>query len=387
MAAAFVGAELHSRSTKPPGTRRSRNVAQRSARSGSAARQRASAASQSARWVRERADLVGDQERGRLGPAERALGAEHLFGSQRLAVRVRRVLLVRRAVADVAPADDERGPRGLGDRLLQRLRHLVVVERVGAQHLPAVGLEALRRVVAERDAGRPVDGDVVVVVHHHQVAELEMARERRGLVRDALHHAAVAGDREHAVLAGREPGATRHVEGGRSEARVLHARGERHADGVRDPLAERARRRLDARRVPILRMPGRAAPELAEALELVHRQVVAREVEQRVEQHRAVAGGEHEPVATGPGGIARVEPEVARPQDVRRIRHAHGHARVARARLLDRVHGEEPDRVRGLRGQRRVGAGRSAHAGDTTLAAPRRATYARRVTSRRAEPS
>src|SRR5258706_35593 len=79
----------------------------------------------------------------------------------------------------------------------QRERSGIV--RIRLQHLPAVALVTLHRVVGERDAGVAVDGDVVVVVQHHQVPESEVARERRRLVRDAFHHAAVAGDGEHPV--------------------------------------------------------------------------------------------------------------------------------------------------------------------------------------------
>ena len=47
--------------------------------------------------------------------------------------------------------------------------------------------------------------------------------------------------------------------------------------------------------------PGGLAAELAEALELVDRHVlVAGQMEQRIEQHRAVAGRQHEAVAVGP---------------------------------------------------------------------------------------
>ena len=81
--------------------------------------------------------------------------------------------------------------------------------------------------------------------------------------------------------------------------------GDRHADAVAEALAERAGRDLDAGghvRPVDLRVPGGDRLPLAEALELVHRQVVARQVERRVEQHRPVAGAEDEAVAVRPGG-------------------------------------------------------------------------------------
>jgi hypothetical protein len=98
--------------------------------------------------------------------------------------------------------------------------------------------------------------------------------------------------------------------------------------------------------------------QLAEALELADRQVVAGEVQQRVHQHRRVAVGQHEAVAVGPVRVRRVVPQVAVPQRDGDVGHAHGRARVAGVRLLHGVHGQRADRVRhqgfvGHRGQLR----------------------------------
>ena len=178
-----------------------------------------------------------------------------------------------------------------------------------------------------------VDGDGVVVVEDDQVAQREVAGQRARLVRDALHQVAVGGDHEHA-----EPGIV-------AEPGLQVRPGDRHADRRRDALAERAGRRLDARRVSVLGMPrGHAAP-LAEALQLVQRQVVAGQVQQRVEQHAAVPGGQHEPVAAGPVRVRRVVSQVARPEDVRHRRRAHRQAGMARLRLLDGVDRERADGV------------------------------------------
>ena len=81
--------------------------------------------------------------------------------------------------------------------------------------------------------------------------------------------------------------------------------GHRHPDAHREALAERPRRRLDARGVAVLRVAGGVAPPLAELLQLVEREVVAREVEEAVEERRAVAGREHEAVAVGPARGSR----------------------------------------------------------------------------------
>ena len=64
-----------------------------------------------------------------------------------------------------------------------------------------------------------------------------------------------------------------------------------------------------------------------------------------MEQHRAVPCGQHKPVAVGPVGLARIEPQKLREQNGRDIRHAHRHAGVAGFRLLDGIHGKRPNRI------------------------------------------
>ena len=67
--------------------------------------------------------------------------------------------------------------------------------------------------------------------------------------------------------------------------------GDRHADRICKSLAERAGRRLDARREEAFRMAGRDRVQLAEALDLLDRHLfVAEEMKQRVDEHRAVTG-------------------------------------------------------------------------------------------------
>ena len=85
----------------------------------------------------------------------------------------------------------------------------------------------------------------------------------------------------------------------------------RHADGVGEALPQRSGGDFDAGRVAALGVAGREAAPLPELLDVVQRQVVTGQVQQRVQQHRAMAGGEHEAVAVGPAGIARVVPEEA----------------------------------------------------------------------------
>ena len=98
---------------------------------------------------------------------------------------------------------------------------------------------------------------------------------------------------------------------------------------------------LDARQLEILRMAGARAAELAEVPDVVDRRPrVAGQVQQRVDQHRAVAGRQDETVAVGPVRIGGVELQMPGEQRGRGVGHAHRHARVAAVGGLHRIHRE-----------------------------------------------
>ena len=163
---------------------------------------------------------------------------------------------------------------------------------------------------------------------------------RGGLVADALHHVAVGGD---------HPGAVIHQRA--AEPRRQQPLGERHADRGGDALAERAGGGLDRRVLAVFGMAGGGGVELAEALDLLDpHAVVAGEVEQRVQQHRAVAGGQHEPVAVRPARVGGIELVEAGPQRGGDIGHAHRHAGMAGFRRLHRVDRQRADGVGHLPG-------------------------------------
>ena len=163
-----------------------------------------------------------------------------------------------------------------------------------------------------------------------------MSRERGGLGGDSFHEISIAHNPEDPVI--QKVGVV-------LEPGLHHSLRERHADPVREALAERAGRGLDARHKAVLRMTGGLRAPLAEPLQFLHREVELEKMEERVEQHGRVPGGEHEPVAIRPQGVARIESHVFRPEYVRHIRGAHRSARVSRFRLLDGVGGQELDRV------------------------------------------
>ena len=248
------------------------------------------------------------------------------------------VLLVRRSGRDVGADDDQARPvghvAGRRHRRLQRVEREVLVEVLD---VPAVGLVARADVLGEGELRVALDRDVVVVVEADQLAEPEVAGERGGLGGDPLLHVAVGGDEVGEV-------ADRHVAVA-VEARGQHPLAQREADGRGDALPERARGRLDAGDVAVFGVSGAGRAELPEALDLVERDVVAGEVQRRVQEHRRVAAGEDEAVAPRPvGRLGRVAHD-ARVEQVRDRGQRHGGAGVARVRPLDGVHRQRADGV------------------------------------------
>ncbi len=238
------------------------------------------------------------------------------------------------------------GPVG---RLLQRLadgrlQPVDVVRHIAeVADAPAVGLEALLDVVVVGQLGRPVDGDVVVVVEGDEAAEAEVAGQRGRLVGDALHEAAVAGDHVGVVVA--------HVG---TEAVAHHTLGDGQADRVAETLAQRPRGHLDARRVAALGVARRLAAPLAELAQVLEREVVPGQVQEGVLEDARVAVGENETVTVGPVGIARVVVHDAGPQHVGERGQRHGCTRVSGLGRLGRVHGDATDDVDSQLDERRI---------------------------------
>ncbi len=264
-----------------------------------------------------------EEERVRI-PAERLLRLAHHLVGHRVGVRVAGAG-ARRAVADHGLQADQRRPLLLGHALADRgLDRLEVVAVGDLERVPAVGAEALGHVLlVEREARRAVDRDAVVVVDVDELAEPQVAGERGGLGGDAFHQVAVGADREDVVVA--DLGA---------ELLAQELLGHRHPDAVAEALAERAGGRLDARRVAVLRVARGLRAELAELLDLVEAQVVAREMQARVEEHRGVACGEHEAVPVRPQRVGGVVLHDLRVEEVRGRRERERGARMARLRSL-----------------------------------------------------
>ncbi len=249
-----------------------------------------------------------------------------------------RALLVRRAIADHRLAADQGRPRGARPGLLQgranRLRIMTVDLR---DDMPAVCLEARRRVVRKPTADVAVDGDSVVVIQADELPETQRAGQRAGFVRNTLHHAAVAQKHVSVVVDDRKTGPV--------EGRCEQGLGQRHAHRVADALTERAGRRFHTDCEVILGVTSRAITELSEIPDLLDAQVIAGQICDRIQKHRTVPVRQHESVAVRPHRVTRVVAEKIAPQNLRDVGHSHRHAGVAGIGLLDGIHGQRANRI------------------------------------------
>jgi hypothetical protein len=116
--------------------------------------------------------------------------------------------------------------------------------------MPPVGAVAGRGVLAQRDVGVVLDGDLVVVVEHDEVAELLGACQRRRFRRHSFLHVTVGGEHVDVVV---ERAAARGGVG--IEQAALITRGHRHSDRRGQALTQRARGDFHAGGVAKLRVP------------------------------------------------------------------------------------------------------------------------------------
>ena len=121
--------------------------------------------------------------------------------------------------------------------------------------------------------------------------------------------------------------------------------GHGHAHAHRKALAQRAGGHFDAGREAVLGMPGRLAAPLPEVLDLVQREIVTGEMQQRIQQHGAVPARQDEAIAIGPAGIARVVAQELGPQHVGHRRGAHRQTGMAGVGFLHAVDGQEANGI------------------------------------------
>mmetsp|Transcript_28771 Transcript_28771/g.56197 ORF Transcript_28771/g.56197 Transcript_28771/m.56197 type:complete len:291 (+) Transcript_28771:1437-2309(+) len=237
---------------------------------------------------------------------------------------------------------------------------------VDRHNLPAVRLVARGGVLGLGVLGHLVEGHVVGVVDDDKVVEALVGSKASALVRDALLEAPVTAESDgHRV----KDGVVLGVEHG-----LLHLLGGGNASSVDDTLAEGAGGGLNAGGVVLARgelgVTGGHRVVLAEVLDLLHGDLVARDVEPRVEEHGAVSARENEAITVDPLGILGVVLEEVGEEDSADLSAAEGKAEMAGLGRGDGVHGET------------TGLGRDAGEGGGVLAgsnlhAERRHTLAR----------
>ena len=212
----------------------------------------------------------------------------------------RGVLLVRRAVADdgcrTMISVGRLGRRCDASTAPRRCASLSLASR-DVQHVPAVGREARRHVLAEGQLGVALDRDVVAVVDPAEIGQLQMAGERGRLAARCLPSC-------RRRCRARRRGSRTAAKSGPVEVR---RRASAAAIAMPTLIAARPGRagRWSSRRRWCSRYsgwPGRLAVELAEMLDVVERddgrpcgrscsfdRLDAGQMQQRIQQHRRVA--------------------------------------------------------------------------------------------------
>ncbi len=283
---------------------------------------------------------VGDEELLVLGPTEIALGGGDFFRAERIGVGLGLALQLGRTLADDRLADDDGGLALVRGGFLEGSFALLDVVAVDLDHVPVVGLETQRHVVAVGDVSLAFDADLVVVVEPDEIVETEVTGERGGLVRDAFFQVAVGNNRIDVVIA---DGEFRRVKN-RSEMLLRNSQ----TDRIARALAERPGGDFNALSLVRFRVAGSLAAPLAEILELVERDVLETgQVQQGINQHRTVSGGQDETVAIGPMRIDGIELEELGPQHNGEIGATHRQAGVTGLGFFHRIDGQRANRVGG----------------------------------------
>src|SRR5687768_16184053 len=90
----------------------------------------------------------------------------YLFGTQRLSVRFSRVLFMWGAVADMTTHDNQRGPvMRIEERFVSLCQLPQIVCITDVRNIPSVTREPCSYIFRKSEAGRPLDGDAIVVIN------------------------------------------------------------------------------------------------------------------------------------------------------------------------------------------------------------------------------
>src|SRR5258708_38371197 len=107
-----------------------------------------------------------------------------------------RILLVRRAIADMTVHDNQSGAAVGGEETaIRSFQHLDIVGIRDAYDFPSVCQKSSGNVFGKCDIGMAFDRYAVTVIDPAQVREAQMARQRGRFVGNPLHHVAVTAER------------------------------------------------------------------------------------------------------------------------------------------------------------------------------------------------
>ena len=265
-------------------------------------------------------------------PVQGLAGQGDFIVAQWSTVAVFFALLVRRTETDGGLAADQRWLVAFACGFDRGLDFFRVVTVNVTDHLPVVGFETLWRVVGKPAFNFAIDGDAVVIVEGDQFAQAQGAGQRANFVGNAFHHAAITQEHVGVVID--------NVMARTVELRAHDFFGQGKAHSVGQALTQRASGGFNARRVAQLRVARGAAVQLAEVFQVVDRQVIAGQVQQRVDQHRTVAVGQHEAVTVSERRIARVVLQIIAPQYFGDIRHTHRGTWMTAVGFLHGIHAE-----------------------------------------------
>jgi hypothetical protein len=243
--------------------------------------------------------------------------------------------LVGCAKADSGAAGDQRRARiGLGDG--KRRIDCGKIHPVASHDVPAGGIETLCHVFRRGKRRRAIDRDAIVIPQHVEATKLEMPGKADGFLADAFHQATIAGNHPGAVI---DQIIT--IDG------IQVAFRHRHADRHRQPLPQWPGGCFDTSELEILGVAGARAAELTEIPDVLDRRPgIAGQVQQRIKQHRAMAGRQDEAIPVRPIGPAGIELQMPGEQRRRGIGHPHRHAGMAGIGRLHSVHCQGPDGIR-----------------------------------------
>lgn len=197
-------------------------------------------------------------------------------------------------------------------------------------HMPAVSFETGSGVISEPTFNVTVDGDPIVIIESRQFAQLHGTRQRANLVRDAFHHATVTHKCIGVVI--------NNIMARAVKLRAQRAFCNRKTYCVSNALTQWAGSGFYASGIAIFRVTWRFRMQLAEVFQFFHRQIIASEVQQAIDQHRAVTIRQDETVTISPVWIGWIMVQVITPQNFGNICHAHRGAGVAGIRFLHCVH-------------------------------------------------